>query len=828
MNRELMFAALSATNEAILRSKSAAELYQKVCDAAVHGGHIRIAAALVPDEHKSLEVVAATSETGFIPQVNISVDEASIHGHGLAGRAFRSGVPVVSNDVLQDESLKPWREHSIACGINATLAVPIVLGSESVGVFLFCFQTSDSITSEIISLLERIVQNVAFALDRFEGTERQKRAEKAQQKAESSEAELNRMYIALCKTNEAIMRAETRQEMFDLVCEAAVLGGRFTSTTIALAQSDDHFMKIVSTRGQNADRVRSTAFSTSADHPQGTGLTGTSFRTGRPCIKNEFLRDAGTAHWHKLAERGGTRSGASFPLLREGKSIGVLLFLASEEGVFTEETVELLARLAENLSFAINNFDSADQKKAAEDRIRFLATHDALTGVPNRAMFSSIIQDTILRAQSSGKQFAVLFIDLDRFKLINDSLGHAAGDQLLVEVAKRVRLSIRTEDVLARLGGDEFMVLIDELTAEDQAPAIARRILEALNAPVLLNGHECRISCSIGISIFPEHGLDAEEVVAKADLAMYEAKAEGKNAYRLFSTDLHSTPFDNLVLESDLRQAYEQQQLSLHYQPKVDQRGRITGVEALLRWKHPKHGDVSPGKFIPVAEASGLIIPIGRWVLETACRQNMLWQAEGHPPISIAVNLSPKQFLDDRLLAFLDQVLSETGLAPHLLQLEITESMVMQNLDRAKSIMHAICARKVRLAIDDFGTGYSSLSLMKHLPIDTIKIDQLFVRDLEESAEDRAISAAIISLGRAVGMTVVAEGVETAEQDAILKQQNCHEFQGYLFSRPVPAESISALLANPDTLSCIPAPSLAPADAVGSGVSGSSSFTEAS
>ena len=651
-----MFAALSATNEAILRSKTNSELYQKVCDAAVQGGHIRITAVLIPNVSKSLEVVAATSETGFIPKINISVDDASVHGHGLAGRAFRSRRPVVSNDVLLDATLKPWREHSLACGVGATLAVPIIQQEQSIGVFLFCFESAGTITAEISSLLERVVENVAFALDRFEAAVRQERAEQAQHEAESKEIALNRMYIALCKTNEAMMRAESRQELFDLVCEAAVLGGHFTSTTIALAQADDHFMEIVSTRGQNADRVRSTAFSTLADHPQGKGLTGTAFRTGQPCIKNEFLNDTGTTHWHKLAERGGTRAGASFPLFRDDGTIGVLLFLASKEGIFNAEIVELLARLAENVSFAICNFDRQDAKRAAEDRIRFLATHDALTGIPNRSMFNTVLCEAHRRTKQTGHRFAVLFLDLDRFKLINDSLGHSAGDQLLIEATTRIRGCIRTEDVLATQGGDEFIILLDELKTTEQAGAVAQRLLEALSAPVFLSGHECRIGCSVGIAVFPDDAAEPEEMVKKADIAMYAAKADGKNAYRFFSPDLQSQSLGNLVLEADLRRAIENDELFLNYQPKVNADGRMVGVEALLRWQHPQHGTIPPCTFIPVAEESGLINPIGRWVLETACRQNLRWQSQGHPAISMAVNLSPKQFMDHGLLGFLDRV----------------------------------------------------------------------------------------------------------------------------------------------------------------------------
>jgi EAL domain-containing protein (putative c-di-GMP-specific phosphodiesterase class I) len=313
--------------------------------------------------------------------------------------------------------------------------------------------------------------------------------------------------------------------------------------------------------------------------------------------------------------------------------------------------------------------------------------------------------------------------------------------------------------------------------------------------------------------MFPDDAAEPEEIITKADTAMYAAKADGKNAFRFYSPELRSQSSEHFAMESDLRRAIENDELFLHYQPKVNSDGYMIGVEALLRWQHPQHGVIAPATFIPVAEESGLIIPIGRWVLETACRQSILWQSQGLPAISVAVNLSPKQFLDNELLNFLDRVLRETALPAELLQLEVTESMVMQNVDHATSTMHAINSRGVRLAIDDFGTGYSSMSLMKHFPIDTIKIDRCFVKDISESAQDRAISAAIITLGLAFGMTVVAEGVETADQDKILKGYNCQEFQGFLFSHPVSPEQIGRLLSEGGKLTDgVVSPSLIPYD----------------
>jgi diguanylate cyclase (GGDEF)-like protein len=409
-------------------------------------------------------------------------------------------------------------------------------------------------------------------------------------------------------------------------------------------------------------------------------------------------------------------------------------------------------------------------------------------------------------AHRDCRQCALLFIDLDRFKVINDSLGHAAGDTLLIEVADRLRTCVRDSDLVARFGGDEFVVVLNGISDREQIAVVAKKILTTLLPPVILAGHECRTTGSIGIAVFPENGSDVQTLTKNADMAMYLAKEEGKNNFRFFSAEVRSQSIERLKLEADLRRALERDQLMLHYQPKIQvATGQISGVEALLRWTHPQLGGISPAEFIPLAEETGLIIPIGRWVLKNACAQNMAWRREGLPVLSMAVNLSPRQFLDTNLLDDIDEALALSGMPARLLQLEITESMVMQNVERAIRLLDEIRSRGVRLAIDDFGTGYSSMSLMKKFPIDTIKIDRTFVRDLAESAEDRAIATAIISMGKALGLTVVAEGVETSEQDTFLRGHACDEIQGYLFSKPVRAEDIPALF-SPKVLS----PSLQP------------------
>jgi diguanylate cyclase (GGDEF)-like protein len=451
--------------------------------------------------------------------------------------------------------------------------------------------------------------------------------------------------------------------------------------------------------------------------------------------------------------------------------------------------------LGENLSFALENFDRNAKKKQAEERIQYLATHDVLTGLPNRATFNQLLEFSIKSARRNERKCAVLFVDLDRFKVINDSLGHAAGDALLIEVALRLRSCVRESDVVVRLGGDEFIIILNEVANNEQVATVAQKVLAAIRPAFTLAGQECHTTASIGIAMFPADGADLETLTKSADVAMYLAKEDGKNNYRFFTEGVKTQSIELLMLETNLRHALERNQFSLHYQPKVDlATGQITGVEALLRWTHPDLGMLPPMQFIPLAEETGLIVPIGRWVLREACTQNMMWQRQGLRAVSMAVNLSPRQFIDESLLHDIDAALAVSGMPPELLQLEVTESMVMQNVPRAIKLLDMIQSRGIRLAIDDFGTGYSSMSLMKQFPIDTIKIDRSFVRDLPDDCEDKAIAQAIISMGKALGMTVVAEGVETSEQETFLRNHACDEMQGFLFSKPVPPEQMSHLL----------------------------------
>lgn len=443
--------------------------------------------------------------------------------------------------------------------------------------------------------------------------------------------------------------------------------------------------------------------------------------------------------------------------------------------------------------YDISAIEDISDRRAAEARVQYLATHDEMTGLPNRASFNESVNQAIEVEGASG--CTVLFIDLDRFKIVNDSLGHEAGDLLLKEMASRLRSCVGESEVLARLGGDEFVVLLPGVSDKAAVTVVARKILNTALKPIEIMSQECRVTASIGIATFPDDARDAASLMKHADMAMYIAKEEGKNNFQFYSRENTPMTVESLALESHLSHALDRQELSVQYQAQVElETGEITGAEALLRWWNPELGAVPPSQFIPLAEDTGLIVPISQWVLRTACEQNVAWQRQGLPPIVVAVNLSPRQFKDPSLLDDISEALERSGMAPELLELEITESMIMHDLDRAVTRVVGIKDLGVRLAIDDFGTGYSSLSQLKRFPIDTLKIDRSFVRDIPGNVEDRAIIEAIISLGKSLGVTVIAEGVETAKQIAFLREQACDRIQGFHFSKPCHPDGLAELL----------------------------------
>lgn len=428
-------------------------------------------------------------------------------------------------------------------------------------------------------------------------------------------------------------------------------------------------------------------------------------------------------------------------------------------------------------------------EREAEAHIQYLAHFDPLTGLPNRSAWTNQAQAALVSAHRNNDVLGVLFLDLDNFKTVNDSLGHPVGDRLLSAVARRLGSCLREEDVLARIGGDEFVVLLPRLQHPDEAALVARKLIQMLSTPIQIEGHELSTSVSIGIALYPEDGHDVDTLLKHADTAMYGAKAGGRNQYEFFVPEMNARAFERLMLESALRRAIERNELTLHYQPQVDAgSGLINGCEALVRWQHPDLGLVPPAQFIPVAEESGLIIPLGDWVLREACRQQAHWQKTGMGDVLVAINISALQFLKPDFVTHVREALANAGANPHRIELEITESALMQASSAITERLHALRDMGLTLALDDFGTGYSSLAYLKRLPIRRLKIDRSFVKDLPGDAEDAAVASATLSLARDLGLEVVAEGVETELQRDYLLERGCDSLQGFLFSRPLPVE----------------------------------------
>ncbi|NOY84902.1 MAG: EAL domain-containing protein [Nitrospirae bacterium] len=527
-------------------------------------------------------------------------------------------------------------------------------------------------------------------------------------------------------------------------------------------------------------------------NPVAETLTGYTFSlaSGRPF----------NAVFHAIDETTGER--VSYPvtecissdnLLRLPESI--LLLSASGQEYILHVSVKPIygeTRMALGIAVAFSNVTYVRQ---VAQKLEFQATHDALTQLPNRYLLFDRLKHAIRKAQRHQKQVALLFLDLDDFKKVNDGYGHTMGDLLLIKVVERLRISGRAEDTIARLGGDEFVLVLENLSGETVIATVAQKILDALKAPFILDNHDFFVGGSMGISLYPKDGDDPETLLKNADTAMYRAKEAGKNRFQFYTKDMNSRVVKRLLMEEDLRRAIKEGELQAYYQLLVGVvEKQVTGVECLLRWKHPKRGLISPAEFIPLAEETGLIIPIGEWVMRTACKQARHWRYLGFPISRVAVNLSPRQFLQKDLTETVARILEETKLPAHCLGLEITEGMIMKNVEGSVETLKSLKKMGVHLAIDDFGTGYSSLSYLKSFPIDHLKIDQSFVRDITTNANDAAISQAIIAMAHSMKLYVTAEGVETEAQAEFLKLNGCDEMQGFHYCRPVPHEEITQML----------------------------------
>jgi diguanylate cyclase (GGDEF)-like protein/PAS domain S-box-containing protein len=522
--------------------------------------------------------------------------------------------------------------------------------------------------------------------------------------------------------------------------------------------------------------------------PLKRGLTEYVLRTGKPVLasQREFEELVAAGEVESVGHPSVDWLGA--PLKSGGRTFGVLVVQSYTDAArFHEQEKEILTFVSQQIANAI-------ESKHAEEQIKHLAFHDALTDLPNRLLFNDRLGLAVAQAHRGDGRLAVMFLDVDRFKIINDSLGHRVGDQLLRQIASRVRDCLREGDTLARLGGDEFIFLLPGVGEVADAVKIARKILQTFRRPFDIDGQELFITASIGVSLYPVDGAEAETLVRNADIAMYRAKERGRDNYQLYTSELNVRAQERMARESSLRSAVKREEFRILYQPQVDlESWEIMGAEALLRWSPPDGVEVPPSDFIPLAEETGLILPIGTWVLRGACAQARLWEKKGSPPVRVSVNLSARQFQQEDLVFQVSEALKESGLDPDRLDLEITETIAMENADQAIATMRRLKSLGVNMTLDDFGTGYSSMSYLKRFPLDTLKIDRSFVRDIRDP-KDAAVVRSVISLAHGMNLKVVAEGVETREQIVFLKAHQCDAVQGYLYSRPLAVEDFTRFL----------------------------------
>jgi diguanylate cyclase (GGDEF)-like protein/PAS domain S-box-containing protein len=732
-NRQLtrFYAALSQCNQAIVRNTSEAELFAQICRIVVTFGGMKMAwMGMLDSAGKTIRPTACHGEgTEYLAGLKVSIDGENPHGRGPVGTAYREDRPSWCEDFQHNPATAPWHEHAARFGWGAAAALPVHRHGAVIGVFTVYAAEVNAFDQAVRDLLLEMVMDIDYALHSFD---REAQREQAEAALRASEQHLR----TIIETEPECIKVVAGDGQL-LQMNAAGLA-MLEAASLAEAQQRDLLDYVLPEYRDAFAALQQRAMS---------GATGT--------LEFELVGLRGTQRW-----------------------------LESHAAPLRSADGEITAVLAITRDIS--------SRKRAEQRIQYLAHFDALTGLPNRAQLDDRAHYALSLAQRSQEPVALMFLDLDHFKDINDTLGHTIGDTLLVELATRLRLALREEDSVSRLGGDEFIFLLHGTDAR-AAAHVAQKLLDVIARPYRIEPYDLHVTGSIGIALYPSDGADLETLLKRADAAMYRVKQEGRHGYRFFTGEMQARSARHLELVNALRQALEDEQLQVHYQPQVAmQDGRIVGAEALLRWTHPELGVVSPAEFIPAAEDSGLILPLGEWVLRQAVQQVQRWLQAGLRPLVMAVNLSAVQFRHADLPMLVTRILDEAGLPPEYLELELTEGVAMLDPQNAIAVMNDLHERGVRMSIDDFGTGYSSLSYLKKFKVYKLKIDQSFVRDISTDPEDKAIVAAIIHMAKSLGLQTIAEGVETAGQLAFLREQGCDEMQGYYFSRPLPAAQFEA------------------------------------
>lgn len=850
-----IYAALSECNQAIVRCTHQDELFPLICRFAVQFGGMKMAwIGLLDSETREVSPVASFGEgTASLQEMRVSADAQSELGRGATGTSIRELKPVWVQDYLNDPLTAPWHEWGARSGWRSSASLPLTCNDVAVGGFMLFSGEIGAFDEAIRSLLVEMALDISFALTSFAKEADRRRMEAALRDSESrfrdlyekaplayqsldsagNILEVNEAWLALLgrSRDEVIGRfvgdfmtdvsSATRAKQLPTFSPRASVDGRIVQfvrkdgaqrllmmNEQVARDRDGNFLRThcimsdLTERLQSEERLMLAAkvFEQSAEGIMITDAEGhilmvnrafskiTGYSAAEVLGRDPRLLSSGhhAPHFYR----------AMWNMVHTAGHWYGEMWNRRKDGDIYPELVSISQVLDGDgkVSHYVGIFSDISEHKANEAHIQHLAQFDALTGLPNRSLLADRVGQALSSVERKGDPLALVFLDLDRFKNVNDSLGHRIGDELLIQVAQRLQSELRDEDTVSRLGGDEFILVLPGATA-DGAAHVAEKILKALSCPYRIEQHELTITPSLGIAMYPADGESYEALSMCADAAMYRAKQGGRHTFRFFTREMQERSERTLQLENALRRVLELEQLRLHYQPQIALDGdRVIGVEALLRWEHPELGRVSPADFIPIAEDSGLILPIGEWVLRTAVRQMKAWIDAGMAPLVMSVNLSAVQFRQARLPELVSQILDEFGLPPRCLELELTEGVAMENPLAAITVINDLHERGVRMSIDDFGTGYSSLSYLKRFKVSKLKIDQSFVRDIARDPDDEAIVDAIIGLSRSLGLQTIAEGVETAEQLAFLRDKGCHQVQGYFFAEPMPAAEFEAFV----------------------------------
>jgi diguanylate cyclase (GGDEF)-like protein len=709
---------------------------------------------------------------GKLPGAPLMFDSG---GHDKTARpAFHSIKPIVlfgQQWTLAVSSLPSFDAHLRSDKANL-IAVAGVLGSTMLSLVLWLLVTA---RTRALTMAERMTADLRLS--------------------ELQQKKLNRALRLLSDCNMALVHAEDEYKLLSDICRLCVESGGYLMAWVGYAEEDE--VKTVRPVAQSGyengylDGINITW----SDSERGRGPTGTAIRTGMVSINQNVLSNPAMAPWREAAIQRGYQSSISLPLIANAKVLGALTMYAREADAFDPEELQLLEELANDLAYGIVTLRTREEHAMAKEKLAFLAQFDPLTHLPNRLLLRDRFEQAVLIAESENATVALLYLDMDNFKQINDSLGHDVGDKVLIAAAGRLQQCIRPADTLSRLSGDEFAILLTDIRNSSEIAGVANAVRDAFAETIIVDGNALNISFSLGISLFPADGKDFDTILKGADAAVNSAKAAGRNTYHFFTPEMNAHLKEQMRLTGELHRALLKHEFLLHYQPQIDIRdGRIIGAEALVRWQHPQDGLIPPGIFIPLAEHSGHIVPLGEWVLNEACLQAKNWLDHGLPPLTVAVNLSALQFKRGNVLDVVTAALARSGLSGQYLELELTESVLLQDVETTIHTLRALKALGVKLSIDDFGTGYSSLAYLKQLDIDKLKIDQSFVREILADGDGASIVKAIIQLGHILQLEVIAEGVETQAQLDFLRAAGCDAAQGYFFSQPLGAGRFIELL----------------------------------